>query len=239
MYRVKLQQFEGPLDLLLQLIEAEELDISQVSLGTVTDQFIKELERATWLSPDELADFLVVAAKLLFIKSKILLPGVSDEADDAGADLERQLKMYRVFLEAARGIHKLLLKRRFSYPRETVSTITPVFNPPQDLTTAALQAVFRDVIAGIEPLVAISETVMARTVSLRQKIEDLKNIVNQQATVNFKTLLQKAESRIELIVIFLALLELVKQQMVVVVQESIFTDITIQTKEAQDHDARR
>ena len=86
MYRVKLQQFEGPLDLLLQLIEAEELDISQVSLGTVTDQFIKELERATWLSPDELADFLVVAAKLLFIKSKILLPGVSDEADDAGAE---------------------------------------------------------------------------------------------------------------------------------------------------------
>ena len=91
---IKIENFEGPLDLLLQLIEQEELDITQVSLSAVAEQFISYLETIEKKEPEMLADFLLIAAKLLYIKSRALLPELEMELEEDSIDLARQLKMY-------------------------------------------------------------------------------------------------------------------------------------------------
>ena len=107
----KLEQFEGPLDLLLRMIEEEKMDVTQVALSKVTDQFIQYLTGIEEKQPEELADFLVVASKLLLIKSRVLLPQVVLEED--GSDLEKQLRIYKEYLEASKILHKIILKKKF------------------------------------------------------------------------------------------------------------------------------
>src|SRR3989344_609317 len=108
MLNFKLEKFEGPLDLLLQLIEDQKLDITEVSLSKVADQFLEYLKNTTSLNPEEMADFLVVAAKLLVIKSKALLPDLNIADDADSSTLERQLKIYKEFLEASKVIRQIL-----------------------------------------------------------------------------------------------------------------------------------
>src|SRR3990167_7246611 len=113
--KIKLEQFEGPLDLLLTLIEEQKIDITQVSLSQVTEQFLQYVSTARGMHPEELADFLVVAAKLLFIKSKTLLPSLHIEEEDG--DLEKQLKMYKLYYDASQRIQAMLAQRRYSFSR--------------------------------------------------------------------------------------------------------------------------
>ena len=104
---VSSDQFAGPLDLILSLIEQEELDISQISLGTITEQYSAALQAMEELPDEELADFLVVAAKLVLIKSRLLIPQQDIPADDPGFELERQLRMYKAYADAAKHIETL------------------------------------------------------------------------------------------------------------------------------------
>ena len=108
MHPIKLEQFEGPLELLLELIQDQKLDITQVSLAAVADQYLEYIHAQPKWDPDELADFLVVAAKLLLIKSKVLLPNLDlgEEGEDALA-LERQLKLLKQYLEASQKVDAL------------------------------------------------------------------------------------------------------------------------------------
>ena len=226
MYSIKLQQFEGPLDLLLQLIEQKQLDISQVSLSTVTEQYMSMLRQVQEINPEELADFLVVAAKLLLIKSRLLIPTLQTEEEET--DLEQQLKIYREFYEASKLLHKMILKRRFLFSRERPAiAIEPVFNPPATLTRDRLRELFMDVLQQIEPVVALPKQLAFRTVSIQEKIESLRQHIYTQATINFRSLLSTSKDKTEVIVTFLALLELVKQRIVAVVQKNTFSDIEI------------
>ena len=100
MYKVKLEKFEGPLDLLLQLIESADLDITEISLSQVADQFMRYLIEVENKNPDELADFLVAASRLLLIKSRILLPNLHIEDEGEAMELEIQLKIYKEYYEA-------------------------------------------------------------------------------------------------------------------------------------------
>ncbi len=226
MLRIKVEKFEGPLDLLLELIEAEKLDITEVSLATIADQFIVSLQQVERQNPDELADFLVVAAKLLLIKSRVLLPFLSLGEDDDSRDLERQLKMYKVYFDAAKVLRKLLRRRRILYPREQLPPI-PVFTPPQGLTADALHNVFASVLARLEPVVKIPREVYVRTLNLQEKIRSIRERLLAEASLNFTGLMGDSASKVEVIVTFLALLELVKQRSIAVVQDGIFQDITI------------
>jgi len=108
MHKIKIEDFEGPLDLLLQLIEKQKMDINQISLAKVTEQYIHFIESSDGISPGELADFLVIAAKLLLIKSRSLLPYLESEDEDSGFELEKQLKMYKLFAEAAERVRSIL-----------------------------------------------------------------------------------------------------------------------------------
>lgn len=229
MYKIKLDKFEGPLDLLLKLIEEEELDITEVSLAKVTEQYLHYLEEVEDLPTEELADFLVIATKLLLIKSKILLPTLS--LDEEEGDLEKQLKIYRIFYEASKKIQKMISKKRFAYFRESskLKTIEPIFSPPRSVNPASLGKLFQGVLERIEPLIQLPKEMIKKTVSIQEKIKEIKKILFQESSVNFKIILEKAKNKTEIIVTFLALLELIKKHSVQVIQENIFDDIHIKS----------
>lgn len=228
MRNVKVSTFDGPLDLLLQLIKQQQLDISQVSLAVVTEQYIAELQKMEELPLDELADFLVVAAKLVLIKSRLMI-GQAGETDEVGLDLERQLRMYREFVEAAKVVNKMYNHHRVLYPRESWRMIEPIFNPPQHLATADLQAMFLDVLKELEPITRLPPTVVVRAVNIREKINHIRDHLLAVPRTSLRQLLAHATTKTDIIITFLALLELVKQQTVTVAQESLYGEVTIES----------
>ena len=151
MVNFELEKFSGPLDLLLQLIEQEKLDISQIALAKVTDQYLAYLDDSSDLPATELADFLVVATKLLVIKSKILLPKMADEEEDSAEQLEAQLKMYKEYLEASKKVEALIGLRHYAFTRERLPIdFRPKFSPPPNLKLSDLGAMFEDIIKKID-----------------------------------------------------------------------------------------
>lgn len=226
MRTVRIEQFEGPLDLLLELIESAKLDISSVSLGAVTEQYLTALVSAEGLSTDELADFLVVAARLLLLKSRTLLPGLTEGAEEALA-LEAQLTLYRRFVEASRLLRRRMGRRHTLFPREHPLVPGPAFLPPRTVTTGSLAAVFRHFLAHVPPPVRITPDIVRRTVSLQEKIQHIRVLLTARGQLNFRDLLAAASSRTEIIVTFLALLELVKQRHVAIAQNALFDEIEL------------
>ncbi|MFA6271868.1 MAG: segregation/condensation protein A [Patescibacteria group bacterium] len=230
MYKIELEQFQGPLPLLLQLIEKEELDITEVSLANIAEQYLAYIEQVQDLPPGDLADFLVVAAKLLLIKSKLLLPSLQLDGEEEAGDLEKQLKIYRIYYDASKHIQKMIGKKKFSYFRESsrVRTVEPIFNPPQGISAKDLRDYFKEVLERIEPIVKLPQEMIKRTVSIQEKISQIKTAISTEARLSFKNLLTQSKNKTEVIVTFLALLELVKQRSVVVMQESVFEEIYIE-----------
>ncbi len=227
-YKIQLEQFEGPLDLLLQLIEQEELDITKLSLSHVTEQYLEYLDRTKDIAAEELADFLVVAAKLLLIKSRTLLPQLQIDDEEDGIDLEQQLKIYREFYEASKVLNKMILKKKFLFTRERmVGRVDNVFNPPKSISTEKMRALFVSVLKDLEPWVSLPREVMTRTISIQERILNIQALIQQEASLSFRTLLKSTKNKTEVIVTFLALLELVKQRTIALVQEGTFEDIIV------------
>lgn len=229
MYTLKLEKFEGPLDLLLNLIESEKLDISKVSLAQVADEYVLYLEKNPSISPEELADFLVIATKLLLIKSKLLIPDMAMDEEDSPEGLEKQLKIYREYLNAMRLMEGMIRQRKFFFWRDkSPVSLQPQFSPGKEVSAEKLRDAFLFILKGLEKLVVLPQSVMDKTVSLQEKIKQIKEIIKTRSKISFDHLMQSARSRTEVIVSFLALLELVKQQEIHVHQQSNFGEILIQ-----------
>jgi segregation and condensation protein A len=228
-YAVRLHQFEGPLNLLLELIEEEKLDITQLSLATVTDNFLKYLEEHPDIPPEDLTDFLVVASRLLLIKSKLLLPYLLAQQDEEGEqDLEAQLRIFKYYLDASKVLEKMIAKKRFLFVHEKLPKVDIGFSPPLGFTEGAMADLFRGVIHRLTPIVQVPVTrIMEKNVSIHEKIKSIRDAIGKATKMSFRELITSAESKTEIIVSFLALLELVKQRHVIVTQESRFSDITI------------
>src|SRR3989338_1968327 len=217
MHRFKLDKFEGPLDLLLQLIEKQELSITDVSLAAVTEQYLNYLEAHQDLSPEDLADFLVVAAKLLLLKSRVLLP----DEEDAELGLAEQLAIYKLYVEASHKLARRLRTRHFSYARERLPVAeTATFSPPPSLTSEAMRHVFIKVLENLKEFVRPIPELIARTISLQEKIIALRKLLETGSEIDFHRFMQNAQSRMEIIINFLAILELIKQRYVIARQES-------------------
>ncbi len=227
-------QFEGPLDLLLQLVEKEEVEISEVSLATVAEQFVRYVEEGKdSILPEELADFLVVAAKLMYMKSKLLLPSLVDEEMDEGPDLATQLKLYQQFVAASKTVNAMWESGEVSFPRErkTVRRLEPSFAPPSDFTVALMQELMQAVIKRLTPIVKLPQQAMQRVITIQDKISHLATRLRSHASFRFSTVLQQAKDKGEKVVSFLALLELVKQRVVNVTQTELFDDIDVAAHE--------
>lgn len=227
-YSISIEKFEGPLDLLLQLVESEKLEISQISLTQVTGPFLEHVQaNRGHIPPEELADFLVVAAKLVYLKSKILLPYLQDAELEEGPDLETQLRMYKAFAEAAVRLGQMEASGLRAYPRARRLQIVAEaeFIPPPGVTGALLKELFSKVIKKLEPIIRLPEAALRRTVTIEEKISQLRKRVTDLLRVSVHKFLSESQDRHELVVSFLALLELVKQRMVTYEQPELFHDI--------------
>lgn len=227
MREIKVEQFSGPLDLLLRLIENQQLDISQVSLAAVSEQYLNELQKLEQLPVDELADFLVVAAKLLYIKSRLMVPSAAVEEEDLGADLERQLRLYKAFVDAAKQVNRLWNRHKALYPRDGYAHLEPIFNPPEKLQAADLRAMMADVLKELEPITRLPQTVLIRTINIRETISRVREQLIIARRAKFNELIARTKSKTEAIITFLALLELVKQRTVTIVQTVPHADMEI------------
>lgn len=227
MFAIKLQQFEGPLDLLLELIEQDKLDISTLSLATVTDNYLKHLENDKNIPTEELADFLVVATRLLFIKSRLLLPFLNFGDEEPAGDLESQLRIYKEYLDASKWLDAMMVKKRFLYVHEKLPQVEIGFAPPKALGTDQMANLMRAVIMRLEPIVKVPQATIEKTVSIHEKIRQIQALFTNAKRTSFAKVLLSAETRTEVIVSFLALLELVKQRSVAVSQSERWGDIVI------------
>ena len=235
-YQVALPVFQGPLDLLLHLIEREELDITEVSLAQVTNQFLDYLARVGVRNPDQLADFMVVAARLILIKSRVLLPGPAHAAEggdpDEVDDLVQQLIDYKRFKEAAGWLQELGEQGQLSYVR--LSGVPPVDLVVDlgDVTLDDLLRAVRDALALQPSKPSIDRTVPPVTITIADQMGLIEQRTAGGRPVSFRHLLQQAADRIEVIVTLLALLELVKQLRVTMRQDRSFGDILIEHRPA-------
>ncbi len=230
-YAVKLPVFEGPLDLLLYLIEREELDITKVSLAQITDQYLTHLNTLEHLNVDQLADFMVIAARLILIKSQALLPRppVMTEEEDVGDDLVRQLLAYKRFKKVALGLGTRQDQGLRSFvrlappPKIEASTIDL-----SGVTVDDLLAAVRRALAVAKPAPPVGTLVRPFAITIRDQIALIEHTLQHQAYISFTRLLTQADSRLEIIVTFLAVLELLKRQRINVKQAAMFGEIVIE-----------
>jgi segregation and condensation protein A len=228
-------KFSGPLGLLLSLIESEEMDITEINLAKIADEYVAYVRAAENIDPEELADFLVVAAKLLFIKSKALLPYlfVSSEEEE-GDDLEKQLRMYKEFIEASKKIKDIITTERFLFlppitKSRRVQSSLPTFSPPLKLTAPILADQFRKIIADLAKRneKKLPEQRLEPKMNIEEKILLIRQMLLEKIKVNFSKLLRGAANKTEMIVSFLAVLELAKQKELVFEQDELFSEIHI------------
>lgn len=221
MHAVKLERFEGPLDLLLQLIEKRELDITEVALAEVTEQYLEYLDNEADLPPSEMADFLVIAAKLLLIKSRVLLPQLFvEEGDDDAKELREQLAIYKLYLAAGEHLLQRYQSSTAVFSRDKLPKIDlEGFNPPANVLTDSLHISFAHILKSLEKLVQPEPEIIKRTVSLRERITKLRALFTPGSRMTFNELLIDSSSRTDIIVSFLAILELVKQKQVMARQD--------------------
>ncbi|MEK7188938.1 MAG: segregation/condensation protein A [Patescibacteria group bacterium] len=228
MYEVNTEAFHGPLSLLLELIEQEKLDITSIALAQVTEQYLKRIEElGERLPTGELADFLVVASRLLLIKSYVLLPTLADS--DADPDiLAQQLRIYKVYRDASLAIREIIAQKRFGYSRERLKVISVEFSPPPKLESKSLASRLSRLIAELEKtFVKLPKKTMVHVVSIGERIGHLKALLASVEKVGFGEFLKSAKNKSEIVVSFLALLELIKQRHLVAEQEPQ-RDIVIQ-----------
>jgi segregation and condensation protein A len=236
-YTIATPVYEGPLDLLLQLIERSELDITKLSLAQVTDQYLAYIHQLTDLAADEVSAFLVIAAKLLQIKSEALLPRPPEREpgeEDPGEALAKQLIAYKRYREIA----SILMQReedglktylRLAPPPKLEGNVDLTGITIEDLTSAA-----KDIFANLSLADSLKNVVPISRVTIREKIYLITDALRKHPNVAFRSLISKDHSRLEIVVTFLAMLELIKRHLVRVSQEGLFGDISLEISEAWD-----
>ncbi len=233
-YTIHTDVYEGPLDLLLDLITKAELDITRLALAKVTDQYLSYLASMEHTSAVEVSGFLIIAAKLILIKSEALLPRPIERLEgeeDPAMSLARQLRIYKAIKETAHWLKKLEAKGLHTYIR-----LAP---PPKVAGTLDLSGVqINDLIVLLKALyhfqedaAPITSVVTIPRVTIKNKIRDLIQHLRINGHLSYRQLLPREHDRIEAIVLFLAVLELIKQQYVYAEQNGLFSDIEISATE--------
>lgn len=230
MYTVKLEQFQGPLDILLQLTEEKKLDITEISLANITNQYLNYLKKLETISLENLADFLVIASRLILIKSRMLLPALelTEEEEQDIEFLKRQLKEYKKYKDLSQEIKKIIEAKKISYSRDKYQGFKAIFFPPKNLKIEDLKTAFKKILQEIALLEEkLPEKSLKLKISIEEKIKNIQNELSARIKTTFHSITKKNKSRIDTIVSFLALLELIKQKIVFAEQNNAFDDIKI------------
>ena len=233
-YTVNTPVYEGPLDLLLQLIESAELDITKLALAQVTDQYLEHLHNMQEHTPEEVSAFLVIATKLIQIKSEALLPRPpvrEPGEEDIGEALALQLVKYKRYREIAD-----LLARREAAELHTYLRLAPIpkIEGVVDLSGLGLT----DLVASAQSVLgqdgkpSLSNVVPPLRITIREKITLITDFLRSEKRITFRELLVSRRSRLDIVVTFLALLELVKRHFIHVNQNELFGEIALEATES-------
>ncbi len=231
-YQVRTEKFEGPMELLLELIQKEKMDITELSLSKVTDEYLEHIRNNDKIKLEHLADFLTVASRLILIKSKAILPTLkfSEEEEEEIKDLTYQLAEYKHFKEASLKLGQLAEKRRICYSRESFATVEPIFYPPENVNAYDLKKYFIAVLAEIPIIEKLQEEIVTEVVTLEERINDLELTLREKVQSSFSSLVENAKDKVDVIISFLAMLEMVKQRLVQVEQGELFSEISLSLK---------
>lgn len=233
-FAVKTEVFEGPLELLLDLVERRKLLINDISLAEVTDEYMRQVSIMQELSLPNTAQFVQLAATLLLIKSKSLLPvlTLTEEEEQVIDDLEERLRRYAIFRAAAEKLASQFGKA-VSYERQFVADKNPLFVTDNFTTVAALQTAIGDVLVNLPRKEIKPKVTVRKVISLDEMIAKLEKRIREQMKLRFSELLEDSTEKPTIIVGFLAVLESVKQGSILVAQVGRFGEIEIEMEKAQ------
>ena len=233
-FAVKVGEFEGPMELLLELVEKRDLGINQVSLAAVADSFIEYLKRLPQGEMETLGNFVVVASTLILIKSISLLPTlpVTGEEEEQIGDLERRLKLYQVVKDAIPLLKEALTQPPIFYRDPRSRVVNPVFSPTAEINLPDLKTVMERLIRDLPKTETLPTAEVKRLISIEAVIDDLTKRVQSALSVSFRDFVKDKKEKVNVIVSFLALLELFKQGLVHITQADHFSDIKIETKDS-------
>jgi segregation and condensation protein A len=229
-FQLKLQVFEGPLDLLLFLIEREQLDITAVSLVQVTDQYLSYLRSGEEIDSYALAEFIAIGAKLIYLKSRALLPRPlppEEVEEDIGDDLVRRLREYRQFKEIAGWLRQMEDRQQRAYPRLAPATGIPVPTGLDGVTVDLLLQIVQEVLNKQSEEVVEEVEVRRTEFTVEAKIDVLVGLLEHKERLSFRAVISSCHSRLEVIVTFLAVLELIKVLQLTARQDELFADISL------------
>lgn len=229
-FSIKTEEFEGPLELLIELVEKRKLLINNISLASVTDEYMSRVSAMQEQSLPNTAQFITLAATLLLIKSKSLLPtlDLTDEEEASIEDLEERLRQYQIFRDAA-GEMTELYGKNIAYEPEYAPPREPIFMPDEFCSLTSLEEAFERVLTNLPKEQPKKPTANVRPViSLEEMMSNLQHRIERQFRTSFFELKKEAPEHKTIIVGFLAILELFKQGNVLITQHSRFEDIEVE-----------
>lgn len=229
MLTVKQEEFEGPLSVLLGLIEKEKLNINRISLAEVADEYIARFKTLAAVDKEELAEFLVIASQLILIKSRSLLPSsaASEEEEHTIEELERRLIEFKRLKELSRLLKGVWSGDSAIYTREYYAGFDPVFYPPRKISVGILKKAFDEVLKAIPKIEKLAEEKIKRIITLEEKLRELQAMLQEKVEKAFSEVVSASRDKIEIIVSFLAILELAKQKFLSLSQNELFGEIRI------------
>jgi len=236
-YQIKTTGFEGPFGLLLDLVEKRKLFINDVSLATVTEDYLNYMNKLgglpaqAGLSPAEVSNFILVASTLILIKSKSLLPNLDLTQEEEGDihDLEEQLRLYEIFTKLGGNIKNMFGKKIIFAPLERKNEVL-VFLPDEQISCESMMGFAKNILGSMPQKVFLPEVEVRKVISIEEMIDKLTERIKNSLKMNFKDFTGKATTREEkvfVIVGFLAMLELVRNGILHAVQENDSADIII------------
>ena len=232
-YKVRLEAFEGPLDLLLYLIKKDQIDIYDIPIARITKQYLEYVQLLESLDIEVAGDFLVMAATLIYIKSKMLLPpepkveGEEDLNEDPRIELVEQLLEYQKFKSAANMLHEKAEVEGACYTRGVLATDKN--NPEVTATVVDLLRVFKDLLDRAKEVKEME--IQREEMSMSEKLTQIRKLLAERKEINVREVFALANSKLELILTFLAFLELVKESYLLLVQRQLFGDIIARARE--------
>lgn len=239
-YHVKTKAFEGPIELLLRLIEARKLPISEISLATVTDDYIAQIKGFENVGLRDVTHFIVVASTLVLIKSKALLPllQLTDEEEQNIDDLERRLKLYKLFQDLGIKLGEQYMSSPL-YARKYKPS-EAVFSPDKKITQNNLREALENVFAVMPQVEKLPETSITKVIHIEEMMDNLIDRVQEGIQLSFNQFVQKGrnastpeeakEAKHYVVVGFLAMLEMVRNGIIDVLQQNNFEDIAIEKR---------
>lgn len=225
-YKVKLSEFEGPLDLLLEIVEAKKFNVLTISLSQLAEEFLNYLKALPEKNIYEITQFIAVAARLALLKSRELVPSLLTGDQDGEENLKNQLALYHPYRAAAKKLERISRSKKKFYSREAFYAHPPVFSFPNGLSVDILTQNIKNALGSIDHARHIPQAKVTETLSLEESIEHLRKVIKGEISFNFTSFLKEKKSE-DHVVHFIGLLELVRCGQVEAKQKVAFGTIEI------------